>query len=335
MSDAPWKAHRAIAETIAQSFADAIATASTGHVDLSKATSCVPEDLLKGRPMPVRASVVRFADPLRDVAIIIGSHRGDHLAQFAEHGATAMLTAFDIVPGEAAFTVEETIEFDSYDEALEQCDALYLEASYDVALAMGEVCLVIGTDLLESVNVMINGESQPESEIAESSDAQPPGAPHPDVDVDAIVASVAAQAASTGQSVPSSIDEFDDMLALQEAAEAEAAQALAAQANEAAVAASASSEAAPMGSAHWASILSGVDVELSAELGRTDLTLGEITHLHGESVLTLDQAVDEPVTVYVNGTRYATARLVVVDGEYGVEILEVLEQPLSAPTLAA
>ena len=73
-------------------------------------------------------------------------------------------------------------------------------------------------------------------------------------------------------------------------------------------------------------LLSGVEVELSAELGRTDLALGDITSLAADSVLTLDQIVDEPVTVFVNGTRYATARLVVVDGEYGIEILEVVEQ---------
>ena len=69
----------------------------------------------------------------------------------------------------------------------------------------------------------------------------------------------------------------------------------------------------------WTQLLSGVEVELSAELGRADLALGDITSLASESVLTLDQLVDEPVTVFVNGTRYATARLVVVDGEYGIE----------------
>jgi flagellar motor switch protein FliN/FliY len=81
--------------------------------------------------------------------------------------------------------------------------------------------------------------------------------------------------------------------------------------------------------------LSGVEVELSAELGRTDLTLRDITSLATESVLTLDQLVHEPVSVYVNGTRYATARLVVVDGEYGIEILEVVEQDVLVSTLAA
>jgi flagellar motor switch protein FliN/FliY len=85
----------------------------------------------------------------------------------------------------------------------------------------------------------------------------------------------------------------------------------------------------------WTELLSGVDVELSAELGRADLPLGEITRLDGDSVLTLDHMVNEPVTVYVNGTPYATARLVVVDGEYGIEIIEVTNQGGLAATLAA
>jgi flagellar motor switch protein FliN/FliY len=86
----------------------------------------------------------------------------------------------------------------------------------------------------------------------------------------------------------------------------------------------------------WTELLSGVDVELSAELGRADLPLGDITSLDGDSVLTLDQLVNEPVTVYVNNTPYATARLVVVDGEYGIEILEVFDQArLVAASLAA
>src|SRR5690606_23097525 len=85
----------------------------------------------------------------------------------------------------------------------------------------------------------------------------------------------------------------------------------------------------------WTQLLSGVEVELSAELGRADLPLGDITSLSSESVLTLDQHVHEPVDVYVNGTRYATARLVVVDGEYGIEILEVVDQGTLVESLAA
>jgi flagellar motor switch protein FliN/FliY len=78
-----------------------------------------------------------------------------------------------------------------------------------------------------------------------------------------------------------------------------------------------------------------VEVILSAELGSTRMPLGAAAGLGANTVLTLDQRMDEPVQVLVNGIPYATARMVVVDGEYGLEILEVLELQPALSTLAA
>lgn len=78
----------------------------------------------------------------------------------------------------------------------------------------------------------------------------------------------------------------------------------------------------------WGALLSGVEVEISAELGRTVMCLGDVTSLDDDKVITLDENIEDPVTVYVNGALYATARLVEVDGQYGIEILEVLEPEL-------
>lgn len=75
----------------------------------------------------------------------------------------------------------------------------------------------------------------------------------------------------------------------------------------------------------WMQVLPDVEVELSAELGSTTMQLGEVAGVETDTVLTLEQLVDEPVTVFVNGAPYAKAKLVVVDDEYGVEILELLE----------
>ena len=129
------------------------------------------------------------------------------------------------------------------------------------------------------------------------------------------------------------------MLAAQERAEAQAAAAIAANTAATAMTNVAAAELPSFteqsATGRWTELLSGVEVELSAELGRADLALRDITALAAESVLTLDQMVNEPVSVYVNGTRYATARLVVVDGEYGIEILEVVEQEFLPVPLAA
>jgi len=120
-------------------------------------------------------------------------------------------------------------------------------------------------------------------------------------------------------------------------APAEAAPALAAAAQPFAATAAANALAAAPASRHWEQMLSGVDVDVSAELGSASMRLGDITSLVRDSVLTLDQLTDDPVRVYVNGALFATARLVVVNDEYGIEILEVYdstaartEHPLAA-----
>jgi flagellar motor switch protein FliN/FliY len=85
----------------------------------------------------------------------------------------------------------------------------------------------------------------------------------------------------------------------------------------------------------FSSAMPNVEVILSAELGSTRMPLGAAAGLGANTVLTLDQRMDEPVQVLVNGIPYATARMVVVDGEYGLEILEVLELQPALSTLAA
>lgn len=87
----------------------------------------------------------------------------------------------------------------------------------------------------------------------------------------------------------------------------------------------------PGAQAHvWSKLLSGVDVTVSAELGNTSMSLGDATGLTAESIVTLDQMTDDPMVVYVNGFPFATARLVVVDDCYGIEIIEVISKDLQA-----
>ena len=45
---------------------------------------------------------------------------------------------------------------------------------------------------------------------------------------------------------------------------------------------------------------------------------------HG-AVVELDRAPDEPIDLFVNGRRFATGRLVVVDGDWAVRIESVLD----------
>lgn len=360
----PWTEHRLLAEAIGQSVADAIAAATGAGVELGMAASFEPELSLPGRPVPLRAIVVRFRRPLRDVMVFLTSQREEVVRPMVEAAAAATIAALDVPtdPDQhgplGRFDVDDAIEYESIDLALEQTDALFLEAGYTLELPIGEMLLVVGTGLLESANCFANGIADPyaveatfrpsgsELELGDEIGATDGdryelgdaviGSELADQGLETAAPAAPAAEAEADDAAQSAIDAYDAMLAAQEQAEAEAAAAIAA--TNAAAAASAPvapGAMAPQDSERWTQLLSGVEVELSAELGRTDLTLGDITSLDSESVLTLDQLVHEPVDVYVNGTRYATARLVMVDGEYGIEILEVVDQELLATTLAA
>jgi flagellar motor switch protein FliN/FliY len=71
--------------------------------------------------------------------------------------------------------------------------------------------------------------------------------------------------------------------------------------------------------------LSGIPVRVWAELGRTPLPSAQVVGMPSGSVVELNQAADEPIDLYVNGTLFATGRLMVVDGtDWAVRIETVL-----------
>jgi flagellar motor switch protein FliN len=80
--------------------------------------------------------------------------------------------------------------------------------------------------------------------------------------------------------------------------------------------------AAPGGAGTFdAELLRGVSLRVWAELGRAVPPIGRTIGLQPGSVLELDKAVDDPVDLYVNGRRFATGRLLVVDdGDWAVQI---------------
>jgi flagellar motor switch protein FliN/FliY len=74
--------------------------------------------------------------------------------------------------------------------------------------------------------------------------------------------------------------------------------------------------------------LSGIPVRVWAELGRARMPSAQLVGLPPGAVVELDRQAEEPVDLYVNGSRFATGRLVVVDGtDWAVRIEHVLENP--------
>jgi flagellar motor switch protein FliN/FliY len=61
-----------------------------------------------------------------------------------------------------------------------------------------------------------------------------------------------------------------------------------------------------------------------AELGRAQMPSAQVVGMPPGSVVELNQAADEPIDLFVNGRRFATGRLVVVDGDWAVRIESVL-----------
>jgi flagellar motor switch protein FliN/FliY len=66
-------------------------------------------------------------------------------------------------------------------------------------------------------------------------------------------------------------------------------------------------------SAELSETLTGVSLRVWAELGRTELALGEAVSLPLGGIVELDRATEAPVDLFVNGLRFARGRLLVSD----------------------
>ena len=87
-------------------------------------------------------------------------------------------------------------------------------------------------------------------------------------------------------------------------------------------------EPAPLGAGDLGR-LNDVTVELSVEVGRTRMTLGQALALGPGSVVALNRSAREPVDLLVNGKQVARGEVVVIDDDFGLRITEVnqLEEP--------
>jgi flagellar motor switch protein FliN len=71
-------------------------------------------------------------------------------------------------------------------------------------------------------------------------------------------------------------------------------------------------------------VILDIDLPLAVRFGETELTLAALTRLAPGSVIDLGRSPDDPVDVLVNGRLVARAEVVVVSGNYGVRITEVI-----------
>jgi len=74
-------------------------------------------------------------------------------------------------------------------------------------------------------------------------------------------------------------------------------------------------------------VILGIDLPVVVRFGRTELPVRALTKLGPGSMIELGRSPDEPVDVVVGDRVVARGEVVVVGGNYGVRIVEVMTNP--------
>lgn len=82
-------------------------------------------------------------------------------------------------------------------------------------------------------------------------------------------------------------------------------------------------------------VILDIDLPLSVRFGQTEMTLAELTALGPGSVIDLGRSPDDPVDVLVHGRLVARGEVVVVSGNYGVRITDVISAADRLRTVAS
>ena len=79
-------------------------------------------------------------------------------------------------------------------------------------------------------------------------------------------------------------------------------------------------------------ILMDVKLQLTVELGRTELPIKKVLELTRGSIIELEKVAGEPVELYANGKLVAHGEVVVIEDNFGLRITSITE-PEDSPTL--
>lgn len=74
-------------------------------------------------------------------------------------------------------------------------------------------------------------------------------------------------------------------------------------------------------------LLMDVELDVTLRFGQRNMTLREIMELDAGSIVELDRQVQEPAELLLEGRLIARGEVVVVDGNYGLRVLEVVSPP--------
>lgn len=89
--------------------------------------------------------------------------------------------------------------------------------------------------------------------------------------------------------------------------------------------ASLTQELSGLGTTHPALALVGhVEVRMAAQIGSLTLSIEQLLAMKSGDQLKLDQSLDSPVSLLLNGRAVASAELLAVEDHYAIRILELL-----------
>ena len=71
-------------------------------------------------------------------------------------------------------------------------------------------------------------------------------------------------------------------------------------------------------------ILLDMDVPITVTIGQTSISVRRLLQLVPGSIIKLDKPLDEPVDLYLSGSRFATGSVVVVDGCFAIKIKQII-----------
>jgi flagellar motor switch protein FliN/FliY len=77
-------------------------------------------------------------------------------------------------------------------------------------------------------------------------------------------------------------------------------------------------------------ILLDMNIQVNVTVGRIDISVRRLLQLGPGSVVILDKSVDEPVDLYLKGSKFATGDIVVVDDKFAVRVRQIL--PVASQT---
>jgi len=65
-------------------------------------------------------------------------------------------------------------------------------------------------------------------------------------------------------------------------------------------------------------------MEVTIEVGRTSLPIGQLLQLQPGQIVELDREVGSPLDMFINGTLLARGEIVVVDDQFGFRVTSVV-----------